>query len=304
MMGDTSMDRHVMGGMTIIRKEGRDARDQLRLHEAGELVWLSAPVLDDESGWLVHGFSTRLGGVSTGEKATMNLTFAREPSAENVRENYRRIARAIGFDPERMVLTHQTHTVNIRVCTEADAGAGYTHERPYEDIDGLITDVPGMTLVCFSADCVPLLAADVKRHVVGCAHSGWRGSAADIGGHLIREMQRVYGSQPEDIRAAIGPSICSDCYEVGAEVAEHFHSDDGEDMQRPGRTVRPGRKDHYQLDLWEVCRRNFMRAGVPEDQITVTDLCTRCNHEWLFSHRAQHGLQGNLGAFIGIRKAT
>ena len=147
----------------LIRKRTRPGQTRLTLHDDGSLAWFSSPGMEEEGGWLYHGFSTRLGGVSSGETGTMNMTYAREKSAANVTENYRRIAGSIGFEPEKMVFSAQTHTVNVRKVTAQDAGYGFVEERPYHDIDALMTDVPGITLVIFSADCVPLLIAD-KAH--------------------------------------------------------------------------------------------------------------------------------------------
>ena len=283
----------------LIRKNYSRACDHLVLHQKEDVYWLSAPLLEKEQG-AIHGFSTRLGGVSSGEVGAMNLGFAREENKENVKENYRRIADAIGFDPKRLVLTWQTHTRNVMTVHEEDAGYGITRERPYKDVDALVTNVPGITLVCFSADCVPVLFWDPVVRAAGCAHSGWRGTVQDIAGAVVERMKEEYGSSPENIVAAIGPSICQDCYEVGEEVIEEF-----------ARTYEPAlhdllfyRKENgkYQLNLWEAVRQNLLRAGLTQEHISLPDVCTRCNPSVLFSHRVQHGKQGMLGAFIGIAK--
>ena len=236
--------------------------------------------------------------MSEGEIGSMNLSFTRGDREENVRENYRRIAEALGFEPKRLVTTFQTHTANVRIVTEEDAGKGYDRDREYVDVDGLVTDVPGLTLACFGADCMMLLAADPVRRVVGCAHSGWRGTVADIGGNLIRTMQRHYGSDPKDILTVIGPSICSDCYEVGGEVTDCFAQAYPEHTH--GDLFRKNDNGAWQLDLWQACRLNFMRAGISEKHICITDYCTRCNPQLFFSHRIQKGRQTNQAALIGI----
>lgn len=282
----------------LVRREGGRACDHLTLHEAGELAWLGAPLLERE-GWLAHGFSTRLGGVSTGETGSMNLGFAREEDKENVRENYRRIAAAIGFEPERLVFTWQTHTANIRTVREEDAGLGFIRERTYQDVDGLVTNVPGITLACFAADCVPILAADPQHHAVGCAHSGWRGTVSDIAGALIRRMQAEYGTDPEKVVTAIGPSICGDCYEVDADVAQRFL--EAYPAKAQDRIVRSGENGKYYIGLWEAVRYNLLRAGLREDRVSLPDLCTKCNPRLLFSHRVQRGRQGLHAGFIGVR---
>ena len=281
---------------SIRRVSGAGAH--LNIRERGGLIWLSAPNLDAEADWALHGFSTRLGGVSTGEIGTMNLSFLREEEA-HVRENYRRLGEAVGFEPERLVLTHQTHSVRVACVSEAEAGSGYLPGLSAVEADGLVTAHPGLTLACFGSDCVMLLAADPIRRCVGCAHSGWRGSLGDIGGELIRTMTGLAGSRPEDIRTVIGPSICMDCFEVGGEVAEQFAA-----RYAPGfhdQLFYRKENGKYQLSLWRACALNFELAGVRPEHMMVTDLSTKCNPYLLYSHRRQKGRQTNLAALIGIR---
>lgn len=267
------------------------------MNEDGEpLEVLTFPILE-EIGMVKHLFTTRTGGVSRGEYASMNLSFTRGDDPSHVAENYRRIGRVLGCSPEDMVASHQTHTTNIRKVTEADRGKGITRPRDYEDIDGLITNVPGIMLVTYFADCVPLFFVDAVHRAVGLAHSGWRGTAAGMGIHMVKEMEKAYGTRPEDIRAAIGPSICSGCYEVSEDVAEQFKRFQG--VLIPGRA-----QGKYQLDLWEANRRNLLQAGVKSGNIVVTDICTCCNAEYLFSHRATGGRRGNLGAFLGLKQTA
>lgn len=255
-----------------------------------------------------HGFSSRIGGVSEREFAQMNLSFSRGDDRERVEENYRRIAAAIGFDAERIVCSDQTHTNHVREVTEADCGKGYRRPRDYTDVDGLVTDRPGVVLTTFYADCVPLYFVDPVRRAIGLSHSGWRGTVSDIAGVTVKTMQEKYGSDPTDIRAAIGPSICQDCYEVSEDVIERFREAYEERLWpllfEPQRKAAPERieeQEHkYQLNLWEACRQNMLRAGIRPEHIEVTDLCTCCNPDLLFSHRASHGKRGNLAAFLEI----
>ena len=166
--------------------------------EKNGVTWLSATPFEKMEG-IVQGFSTRLGGVSTEHLSSMNLSFSRGDQEENVRENFRRIADAIGFTPEDLVFSDQTHTTNIRVVTEADRGKGFTKPLDYTDVDGLITDVPGLVLATFYADCVPLYFVDPIRKAVGLSHSGWRGTVHKIGKITVQAMADQYGSRPEDI---------------------------------------------------------------------------------------------------------
>ncbi|MCD8009738.1 MAG: peptidoglycan editing factor PgeF [Lachnospiraceae bacterium] len=253
----------------------------------------------EESGLVRHGFSTRLGGVSMGCCASMNLSVRDGDTQENVTENYRRMACALGVDPERLVLSAQTHTTNVRRVTEADAGKGFCRERDYTDVDGLITDVPGLTLVTHYADCVPLFFLDPVHRAIGLSHSGWRGTVGRMGQVTLAAMKEAFGTHPEDVLAAIGPSICRDCYEVSEDVAEAFRGIFPEEVWPEIMDEKGSGK--YQLDLWAANRRILLDAGVQEKNLQVTDLCTSCNARWLFSHRASGGHRGTLGAFLGLK---
>lgn len=270
----------------------------MRVNEKEGVTFLTYPAFE-EMPEIVHGFSTRLGGVSEGIYSSMNLSFTRGDKDEAVKENYRRIAAAIGFEMESIVTSDQTHTANVRRITEEDRGNGITKPRPYKDVDGMITNVPGVVLATFYADCVPLYFVDPVHKAIGLSHSGWRGTVAKIGKVTVEKMREEYGTKPEEIYAAVGPSICQDCYEVSEDVAEEFrHAFCPEHW---GALFYKKENGKYQLNLWEANRIVFLEAGIPEDHISMPNLCTCCNPEFLFSHRASKGKRGNLGAFLGIR---
>ena len=270
----------------------------MRVNEKEGVTFLTYPVFE-EMPEIVHGFSTRLGGVSEGIYSSMNLSFTRGDKEEAVKENYRRIAAAIGFEMESIVTSDQTHTANVRRITEEDRGNGITKPRPYKDVDGMITNVPGIVLATFYADCVPLYFVDPVHKAIGLSHSGWRGTVAKIGKVTVEKMREEYGTKPEEIYAAVGPSICQDCYEVSEDVAEEFrHAFCPKYWDALFYKKENGK---YQLNLWEANRIVFLEAGIPEDHISMPNLCTCCNPEFLFSHRASKGKRGNLGAFLGIR---
>ena len=239
--------------------------------EKNGVTWLSATPFEKMEG-IVQGFSTRLGGVSTEHLSSMNLSFSRGDQEENVRENFRRIADAIGFTPEDLVFSDQTHTTNIRVVTEADRGKGFTKPLDYTDVDGLITDVPGLVLATFYADCVPLYFVDPIRKAVGLSHSGWRGTVHKIGKITVQAMADQYGSRPEDIVAIIGP---------------YYRKENGK----------------YQLNLWRANEIVMEEAGILPENIHTTQWCTCCNPELLYSHRASKGKRGNLAAFLGLKRS-
>lgn len=248
----------------------------------------------------VHAFSTRLGGVSEGIYSSMNLSFTRGDKDEAVRENYRRLADAVGFKMEDIVTSDQTHTANVRVITEEDRGNGITKPRPYTDVDGMVTNVPGLVLATFYADCVPLYFVDPVHRAIGLSHSGWRGTAAKIGKVTVEKMNEEYGTDPKDIYSAIGPSICQKCYEVSEDVILEFQKSFEKKYWDSLFYIKENGK--YQLNLWEANRLIMLEAGIKEEHISMPGICTCCNPEFLFSHRASHGKRGNLGAFLGIRR--
>lgn len=226
--------------------------------EVNGVPFLSYPMLE-ETGIVNHGFSTRLGGVSKGCWATMNISTTRGDDPEDVRENQRRIAGAIGVQPEDMTFTNQTHTTNVAVVKAGDRG------KRFQETDGMITDVPGICLVTFYADCVPLYFVD-------------------------------------PVKKAIGPSICRDCYEVSGDVIQQFRESFDEAYWPELFYKKENGK--YQLDLWRANERIFTEAGIREDHIAVTNVCTHCNPDILFSHRTTGDKRGNVSAFLALKQMT
>ncbi len=284
-----------------IRKIREQKSEKLNIREKDGVVWLSFPALENCE-LVNHSFSSRMGGVSEGKFSTMNFTFTRGDNPEHVMENYRRMAQILDSDLEKMVLSYQTHTTNVRMVTEEDAGKGVVRERDYRDVDGLITNVPGITLVTFYADCVPLYLVDPVHRAIGLSHSGWRGTVNRMGKVTLEAMRHAYGTRPEDVIACIGPSICQDCFEVGEEVAAEFLAAFGQEYE--GELYYRKENGKYQLDLWRANQIVFEEAGVGPDQIHTTDICTRCNPDLLFSHRAMGAERGNLAAFLCLRPVS
>ena len=259
--------------------------------------------------FLEHGFSTRMGGVSTGDFASMNLSFSRGDDSQLVLENFRRFGQAVNMDDKDMVFSDQTHTTNIRIVTEADKGKVIIKQKDYRDIDGLITDCPGVPLVTFFADCVPLFFADPQKKVIAASHSGWRGSANRMGQKTVDAMCDRFGCLRENIQAVIGPSICQDCYEVSEDVADAFRQtfkgcpDILKTILKPSsKTLAQDKNGKYQLDLWAANRAILLDAGLIPEHIHTAGLCTRCHSDLLWSHRAQGSRRGSLAGFIMIRK--
>ncbi len=264
--------------------------------ERGGVPYLTYPLLS-ETGIIRHGFTTRLGGVSKGNCATMNLSTTRGDDPQAVRENTRRIAAAIGVKPENMVYTHQTHTTNVAIVEEKDKGSHF------DETDGLITNVPGICLVTFYADCVPLYFVDPVKKVIALSHSGWKGTVGKMGRVTVEKMTEHFGCDPSDIVAAIGPSICADCYEVSGDVIDAFRAAFDERLWDRLFYQKEAQKgtDKYQLSLWNANEEVLLEAGITPDHIAVTNLCTRCNPDLLFSHRVMGNKRGNLSALLALK---
>lgn len=271
---------------------------QIEIKRSGDVVYLSYPVLE-ATGIVKHGFTTRLGGVSQGVCQSMNLSFSRGDDPKAVQENYRRIGKAIGFTPETVVCSNQIHETTIGKVGKRDCGNGVITPQKFEGMDGMITNEPGVTLATFYADCVPLYLVDPVKKAIGLSHSGWRGTVGKIGTLTVKAMEQEYGSNPKDILAVIGPSICQSCYEVSEDVANKFKEVYEEDLWE--KLLLDKGNGKYQLNLWEACRENFLEGGILLEHITMPELCTCCNSEFLFSHRASHGKRGNLAAFLMLK---
>ena len=230
----------------------------------------------------------------------MNLSFERGDRPEAVMENFRRIGAELGVRCEDMVLSQQTHTANVRVVTGADRGKGITRERDYTDVDGLITNEPGICLVTSFADCVPLYFVDPVKKAIGLSHSGWRGTVGKIGKRTVEMMGESFGSDPADILAAVGPSVCMDCYEVSGDVIEKFRQVFDEKLWPELFYEKENGK--CQLDLWKANELIFLESGILPEHMAVTNLCTHCNSEILYSHRAAGDKRGNLCAFLALKE--
>jgi YfiH family protein len=267
-----------------------------------EVPYITFPVLSEIS-FIQHGFSTRIGGVSTGIFSSMNLgsdSGKEADSPENIKENFKIIADSIGIDPNSIVISKQVHKTNIRLVDETDCGKGLYKERDYDEIDGLITNTPGVTLVTKYADCVPLFFIDPKKKAIGLTHSGWRGTVKKIGKITAWEMNKAFGSDPKDLIAVVGPSICKDCYEVSEDVASEFWN--AFHISGDNEITTKNANGKYQLDLWAANHAVLSEAGLRPENIHISGVCTSCNSDILFSHRKTGGKRGSLAAFLAIKK--
>lgn len=238
-----------------------------------------------------HAFTTRLGGVSTGVLASLNIGVHRGDNPENVLENYRILGEAVGFTAAQLVLTRQTHSDIVRTVTRADCGHDlFTRDIP--ECDALITNDPGVVLVVFTADCTPILLEDTRTGAVGAIHAGWRGTATAIAAKAVQAMVHTFGSRPEDIHAAIGPNIGSCCFQTDADVPDAMRAAFGTEVED---FIRPDGNKYY-VNLKAINALALSRAGV--NHIEISGDCTACQSARFWSHRITGGARGSQGAVI------
>lgn len=262
--------------------------------ESNGVVWIEFEALQGLP--VKHAYSTRLGGVSTGVCESMNLRSCEWDTRANYEENMRRFCAALDVPFERIVASHQTHTTNVRVVTEADVPTGTLFGRAFMDVDGLVTNVRNAVLVTSFADCIPLYLVDPVKGAIGMSHAGWRGTVGEIGRVTVETMVEAYGTNPAELIACIGPGICQDCYEVGADVYGAFEKGFADDQIKQIFVKKPDGK--YQLDLWLANKLVLQKTGVKPEHIFLTDICTKCNSGYLFSHRVMGNKRGNQCGFL------
>lgn len=244
-----------------------------------------------------HAFSAKAGGVSKDEFTSMNLSFGRGDSDENVRENYRIFCRAAEFPEQTLTASSQDHNTEIMRVSKQHAGVGIWKPKIWQSVDGLCTNDPDVTLVTYHADCVPLFFIDTKNKAIGLAHAGWRGTVNKIGEKMVNRMEKEFNTEVKNLLVGIGPSIGKCCYEVDLPVAEQFLSLEN----LPSDTfVFSKSNGKYMLDLWECNRQILLARGVLPQAITVGGVCTSCHSDLLFSHRVTKGHRGGMAAFMKI----
>ncbi|MFA9422168.1 MAG: peptidoglycan editing factor PgeF [Sedimentibacter sp.] len=265
-----------------------------KLNEIQDFKYLTFPSLEEHEN-LFHCFTTRAGGVSEGQFASMNLGFKTGDKQENVMENYKIMVEKLKIKIEDIVETHQTHTNNIRYVTENEKGRAMK-EPNYTNVDGLFTNKRNVALMTFHADCTPVFFFDPVQKVIGMAHAGWRGTLKNIAGNMVKAFVNDFNCNPENIKVVIGPSLGQCCFEVDEDVADMFI------------LVDPKYKDFmkikgvkYHFDLWEINKYVLIKEGIKENNIEISGLCTKCHNDLLFSHRGQKGKRGLMCGIIMMK---
>ncbi|WP_027621644.1 peptidoglycan editing factor PgeF [Acetivibrio clariflavus] len=277
-------------------KERFQSNQNITYIEKNGVEFIQFNNLNKYSDILVHCFTTRRGGVSEGEYESLNMAFNKKDKRENVEENYRRVAKALGIDTLNMVLSNQVHDSKIRIVSDMDRGKGIHRESDIIGVDGLMTDCPEVALVTFYADCVPVFLFDPVKRVIALVHSGWRGTLKNISREAVVKMEKEFGCNPGDIEAAIGPSIGQCCFEVGEEVYEEFVNT-FDWCQAFCKKVG----DKWYIDLQSVIRRVLKSEGLQENKILISGICTKCNNDVFFSHRGDNGKTGTLTAIMQLK---
>ncbi|WP_322905094.1 peptidoglycan editing factor PgeF [Paenibacillus campi] len=275
-------------------RQGEAVSEQPELFRLGSTAWRQG---------IQAGFTGRRGGMSTAPYDSFNLAYHVEDEADAVLANRRLLCQQIGFDSQGWVCGEQVHSNHIACVTADDAGRGWSdRSSAFQETDGLITDVPGILLTSFYADCVPLYFTDTVRRVVGLAHAGWKGTVANIAGEMIRTMEQQYGSKVADIHTAIGPSIGMQQYEVDQRVMEHV---DVWTAKLAGNGQLPtyaklGAPGKTWLDLKQLNRELMIFAGIQPQHIEISRWCTYERHDLFFSYRADGGVTGRMASWAGI----
>lgn len=268
----------------------------MRLCINNDVPYLRYKTLEKVS-FINHAFSTRLGGVSKGEFSTMNFAFNRGDNPDDVTENYKRFCNAVGFDFDTLVASAQDHHTYVRKVTKADCGVGITKPRDIASVDALVTNEKGVTLVTYYADCTPIFFVDTQKKVIALAHAGWRGTVGKICKNVIETMVSDYGSDTNDILCCIGPAISQCCYEIDEGCYNEFVKAGNLDISKIMISKGNGK---YMANLLETNRQIITACGVPNENITISDVCTKCNSDLLWSHRATQGHRGTMCAFMCI----
>ena len=257
-----------------------------------DVIFLEFELFKDNN-WFKHCFSTRIGGVSKGHFSSLNFR-PKGDTKENLTENYKRICGASSLSFDGLTFSYQEHGANIRNVTADDRGKGLHKERDYSNIDGLITNEPGIALTTFHADCTPIFLADTVTKSIGLIHAGWRSTHLEIAANAVSAMVKEYGAKSKNILAGIGPSICYSCFEVDKPVYDKFAEYAEHTAQKPGIA------DKYIIDLKGINRKILINAGLKEDNIEVSPLCTKCNEKLFYSHRRDGNNRGSMAAFMEI----
>lgn len=265
-------------------------------YERGKLKLFKFNILNNFSDEIIHCFTSRLGGVSQGECSSLNMGFNRNDLKENVLENYRIVCEAMGIDIGNLVLSRQVHDNKIYKVSVTDKGKGIFKENDLLGYDGLMTNEKGTALVTFYADCVPLFFYDPVNKAIALSHSGWRSTKKQIAAETVKAMKNEYGTEPDRLICAIGPSIRQCCFEVGEEVVQEFT----EEIPWSNVFCEKEQNDKWHIDLQGIIKKTLLNEGILEHNMSDANLCTKCNKDIFFTHRGDKGKTGSMTAIMQL----
>lgn len=252
----------------------------------------------DKYNFIKHAYTTRLGGISENEFKSLNLGLNSLDDKKCIDKNYDIFCECMGIEKYNLVATSQIHEDKIRVITKKDISTRKENITTLEGTDGIITNEIGIGLVTSHADCCAVYMIDTKKRVIGLAHAGWRGTVKNIAGKLARKFFDIYDSSPNDTIVALGPGIGRCCFEVPNSFIENFYS-----LRIPNTytyTYKTENSEKVKIDLLEVNRQLLLEVGLKDKNIFKSDVCTMCNHDLLFSHRATKGKRGTNIAYLSL----
>lgn len=243
-----------------------------------------------------HCFSTKFGGVSVGDAATMNLAFKRDSQRDNVYKNFEILCKTVGFSYDGIVLIQQEHTSNVVRVTEENRGNILITQDSLGEVDGLVTNTKDVALSTLHADCVPIYFFDSVKNVIGLCHAGWRGTVNGIAKITLEKMVDTCGCNPADVLVGIGPSIGMCCFEVDKPVKDEF------EIKLPfsKEYIKQGENGKYHIDMWNVNKQILVNSGVLPNNIEIGGICTKCNNDIFHSHRATGFNRGCMVAMFQI----
>lgn len=273
--------------------------NKFNLNKNKDLYYFTIPQFE-KFNFVKHLFTTRVGLINSKEKYDFNLDMGLNNynNRNNTINNFKKLSKIIDSSVDNMVLSQQVHETNIKIVTKEDKGKGLSRKSDYNSIDGLITNCTDVPLVTYYADCVPLFFLDPNKRIIGLAHAGWRGTVKKIAAKMIETMKNKFLCNEQEILVAIGPSIGPCCYEVGKEVFEKFNSN----FTISTNLMKPISKNKYMLNLWEANRLVLKEKGVLNRNIVVSNLCTSCNNDLLYSYRKENGNTGRMVAIIKLNE--
>lgn len=263
--------------------------------ENNKLIYFKIPSFE-KTGIVKHCFTTRVGGISPPPYKSLNLGTKTDDNWENIKENYNIICSTLEIKADNLVISDQVHKDNIFIVDKEHRGNGLLYDKKISEVDALITNQKEVALVTLYADCVPLFIFDQKKHIIALAHAGWKGTVKKIGKKVIQTMNNIFESKPKDCLIGIGPSIGQCCYEVDKYVISKFeHS-----FKDINKFTKHKTQDKFMLDLWEANKISFEEIGIPRENITISNICTKCNNELFYSYRAENGKTGRMAAILQL----